>query len=99
MTQRNPRRSAAEWATLVADYRDSGLSIQAYCDEKHIVAATFHKWKRRLSSSSTARSSQKPAFVPVACTDTTPPAVSSVTVQIGPSITLSLSIPGVSHEH
>jgi len=98
MVQRNPRRSADQWAAIVADYHDSGLSIQAFCEQKNLVPVTFHKWRRRLSSPPLEPTDSKPAFVPASRVEPRPSAHSSVTVQIGPAINLTITLYDATHE-
>ena len=51
-TQRNYKRRGREaWRQLIAEQQQSGLSQQAFCQEKGLVVTTFHHWKRRLAES------------------------------------------------
>jgi hypothetical protein len=43
------RRSAGQWAKLIAAQRDSGVSIVAYCQQHDLAVSTFHAWRRRLA--------------------------------------------------
>lgn len=98
MNQRNPRRTSTEWAAIIEQYQGSGLSVQAFCEQNNLVPITFHKWKRRLSSSQPA---DKPAFAPATLRVPLSPASSarsSLSVQLGPSITLTISLEGSIHE-
>lgn len=100
MGKRNPRRSVAEWNDIVTDFHQSGLSIQAYCNQNQLALATFSKWKRRIAQSELVPTTDKaPAFVPLVRADpVSPPINSSINLQIGPSITLSISVTGATHE-
>lgn len=47
--RRRVRRSAEQWASLIAAQADSGLSIEAFCRERGLGVSSFHAWRRRLS--------------------------------------------------
>ncbi|MDA1073865.1 MAG: hypothetical protein O3A63_03765 [Proteobacteria bacterium] len=47
INQRRRRRSASEWSSIVADFRESGLSARAFCHETDVALSTFTKWLRR----------------------------------------------------
>jgi len=98
MVQRNPRRSAAQWATIVADYDKSGLSVQAFCEQNNLVPVTFHKWRRRLSSTPPEWVESKPAFIAASRVEPRRSARSSVTVQIGPTINLTITLDDATDE-
>lgn len=48
------RRSRDEWAQLVAEQQQSGLSQQAFCEQRGVVLSSFRNWKRRLADAPTA---------------------------------------------
>ena len=48
--RRRVRRSAEQWASLIAAQADSGLSIEAFCRERGLAVSSFHAWRRRLSA-------------------------------------------------
>jgi len=54
---RRVRRSAGQWASLLAAQADSGMSIVAFCRERGVAVSTFHAWRRRLSGTRAASSS------------------------------------------
>jgi len=47
--RRRVRRSAEQWASLIAAQAGSGLSIAAFCRERGLTVSSFHAWRRRLS--------------------------------------------------
>jgi len=97
MTQRNVRRSADEWQAIVDQYTDSGLKVNDFCQQQGYALATFSKWKRRLSPPQSDRANK--SFAPVVTTTTaSPPERSSVTLQIGRAVTLSIRVGGVDGE-
>ena len=98
MSKRNARRTADEWNHIIADFRRSGLSMQAYCKQNQLAMATFSKWKNRLAHPA-PEAKQAPSFVPLVRADQTPSqTTSSINLQIGPSITLNISVTGAAHE-
>ena len=100
MVQRNPRRTVAEWAKIIEQHRRSGLSVHAFCEQNNLVPVTFQKWKRRLSSPPLTQPAGKPAFTPAlrVSPDSASLIGSSINVQIGPLITLTISLEGSIHE-
>lgn len=44
----NPRRSDSEWAELIADCRQSGLSDDCWCKKNNIPVSTFYNAVSRL---------------------------------------------------
>ena len=68
------RRSRAEssvyWRQQIADWKQSGQTIRAFCSERNLTESQFHLWKRKLSAKPTrtpAGADKHPstAFVPV----------------------------------
>ena len=49
-TTRSKRRTVAQWQALFSQQAQSGLSIQAFCNERGIGYSTFGSWKSRLSN-------------------------------------------------
>lgn len=46
MVQRAARRSAAEWAQIVAEFDPAIETEQAFCERRGLLWVTFHKWSR-----------------------------------------------------
>ena len=44
---RQPRRSREEWARLILEQAESGLSQRAFCQSRHLSVSTFCHAKRR----------------------------------------------------
>jgi len=63
MTQGKPRdaRKEQQWRRWIADWRASGLSVQAFCARYGLSQASFYAWRRELQR----RDAELPAFVPV----------------------------------
>lgn len=45
---RQERRSASAWDEIVTRQRQSGLSVQAFCEQEGVTAASFYVWRSRL---------------------------------------------------
>ena len=48
--RRRVRRSAEQWASLIAAQAASQLPIAAFCRERGLAVSSFHAWRRRLSA-------------------------------------------------
>ena len=42
------RRSESTWREIVARQAQSGLSVQAFCEQESIKAASFYVWRSRV---------------------------------------------------
>jgi len=49
------QRSAAEWSTIIARYRQSGLGSQQFCEQEGLTLRTFEKWYGRMRRSETSK--------------------------------------------
>jgi hypothetical protein len=54
-------RKAREWRRRVREWRTSGLSVRAYCEQVGISEPNFYAWRRELDR----RAAETSAFVPV----------------------------------
>jgi len=54
---RRQRRSASTWGEIVTRQRQSGLSVQEFCDREGITAASFYVWRSRLHRNTVAAGS------------------------------------------
>lgn len=48
-------RSAVEWSSLIAQYRQSGLGMKAFCEQEGLTLRTFENWYRRVRRSETGK--------------------------------------------
>ncbi len=44
------RRSQNEWQSLLAKFGGSGMGVEAFCQREAISAASFYRWRSRLSN-------------------------------------------------
>jgi len=59
-SKRRVRRSAEQWAELVAAQRESGLSVSAFCRARGLAVSTFHARRKRLQSCVSSEPAQRP---------------------------------------
>jgi hypothetical protein len=58
-----------QWRRWISEWRDSGLSVLAYCSRRGLNPSSFYAWRRTLER----RAAEQAAFVPVhILTDTSP---------------------------
>ena len=60
---RNQRRTAAQWAQIIAEFENCGQSKSQYCREHGIGVSTLDNWRRRLANAQTI--SPGPGFVQI----------------------------------
>ena len=63
MSKRKPRDPSKErhWRSVLRQWRLSGLSIRAFCQQHDLSEPNFYSWRRLLAQ----RDAEAPAFVPV----------------------------------
>jgi transposase-like protein len=67
MSKSSSRRQTVEkWRKIVADFRDSGLSAQAFAKQVGVYPQRLSYWKARFQRETTPDATAIPAFVPVA---------------------------------
>lgn len=71
---RRTRRSASEWAQIVAEWKRSGLSGVTFAEEHDLCAASLYTWAKKLQQRGTPKASSE--FVAVDVVDE--PALESV---------------------
>jgi len=83
MTKQEARR--LEWASRIADYRASGLTMSAWCAAHHITKDQLKYWLyKRKESSTPSKSSSHNGWVSISVADLAPTVTStSLVVQIG----------------
>ncbi len=69
MTVHDPR-IVERWRTIVADWRNSGLGVAAFCRSRHVNKSGFHRWRNILDQldhppTTPAPTTPAPAFVPL----------------------------------
>src|SRR3954452_20271455 len=72
MSTGKPRDPSKEqfWRRMVRLWKQSGLSVRAFCDDHGLSQPSFYAWRRTLQQ----RDQQAPAFLPVRILpDDTPP--------------------------
>lgn len=90
---RNIRRSAEQWAELIAAYQVSGEREQAFCRRHSLGLATFRKWRYRFGTTRAVAaepSSSASGFVEVVPRGNASEAC--VTVRVGDDISLEYPV-------
>ena len=65
MRQRNPERVRV-WRELIVAWKQSGLTINAFCRERKLTRSNFDRWRRILTAENNKPPRRTaPAFVPV----------------------------------
>ena len=49
------QRSAVEWSGIIARYRQSGVGMQAFCEQEGLRLGTFEEWYRRVRKGETRK--------------------------------------------
>ena len=57
--------TAEEWISLIQDYRASGMTKRAWCQENGIGLSSLHRWEQRLSAEFQESDGQSTRFVEV----------------------------------
>ena len=67
MSTPNHRSSGKDpfWRRMVRQWRRSGLSVRAFCEEHGLAEPTFYAWRRTLAQRDAAARPPGPAFLPV----------------------------------
>lgn len=68
--RRSRAESSVHWRQQIADWKQSGQTIRAFCSERNLTESQFHLWKRMLGarpmrSAAGSVKNPTPAFVPV----------------------------------
>ena len=74
----NEQNNLAQWAQVVAQCRDSGLSVRQWCQEHGVNVSSYYKWQRKVYAA--AKAQQESRFVDV--TPAQSVAVGSVAVTV-----------------
>ena len=64
MASRDPQREQY-WRSLLGEWRQSGLTVYAFCKDRDLQKTTFYYWQRKLGFATPARTA---AFVPLTVT-------------------------------
>jgi len=75
-----PSTQAAHWASLVAEWQESGLTQALFCVQKNLVRHQFKYWRQRLGRS--ASKAKLPVAIPIFHTSLIPPRHDNLFVEI-----------------
>lgn len=74
----NEQAKLAQWAQVVSQCRDSGVSVRQWCQENGVNVSPYYKWQRKVYAA--AQAQQERSFVEV--TPVHPAAVIGVAVTL-----------------
>ena len=74
----NEQAKLAQWAQVVSQCRDSGVSVRQWCQENGVNVSSYYKWQRKVYAA--AQAQQERSFVEV--TPVHPAAVIGVAVTL-----------------
>lgn len=99
--ERDPKREAY-WRRLIGRWRESGLGVRPFCQQKKVSEPSFYAWRRVIAERDRQRPAapkEPPAFVPVVVRQEQPLPVASeritVRLQGGRLVHLPGSMPAV----
>jgi len=100
MRKMRPRKNRDQWAAIIEQQRQSGLSVEAFCEQHDIGLVSFAKWRKRLRDAQAkprqSTSIQK-GFEPVQLIKPAEPekdAPTTVSLTIGANMTLTIQTTG-----
>ena len=74
------RRKEQHWRRLIQLWKNSGLSVRAFCASHHLSQPSFYAWRHELQQRDAAA-----AFVPVrVVTDDQPASSTPISVKVSP---------------
>jgi transposase-like protein len=50
MSNEAPVRRREDWQQLIAEYKESGLTVKAFCQKHSVSEALFYSWRKRVVS-------------------------------------------------
>ena len=91
---KRPHRNEHQWRAILARYQSCGLSVQAFCRQEAISAASFYRWRALLDDSQGQHETTEasPAFLDLGSLDAVPPARRRLELKLdlGDGLTLHL---------
>lgn len=89
MHSRRARKSYDQWSALVVEYDSSTFTMEEFCQRNDLALSTFQRWRSTIHRADSVNVDAESGFTRI--TATTPlEAPSSVTLQIGRSITMTI---------
>ena len=92
--ERRPRRTREEWAALISEQAESGLSQRAFCESRDLSISTFSNAKRRARTAPGDDEAQRAGeFVPVIVDAETTQATArrwDIELALGPRVVLRI---------
>lgn len=63
-------RTPEQWQALINQHRNSGLSIEQFCQQQKLARSCFYTWRKRLSEQAIQNSNQPTMVKPSATQET-----------------------------
>jgi hypothetical protein len=86
MTVHDPR-IVERWRAIVADWRNSGLGVAAFCRLRHVNKSGFHRWRNILDQL------DHPPTTPAPAPKSTTPSLAFVPVRVIPDTVVEVILP------
>jgi len=80
-------RIVERWRTIVADWRNSGLGVAAFCRSRHVNKSGFHRWRNILDQL------DHPPTTPPPAPNPTTPSPAFVPVRVIPDAVVEVILP------
>lgn len=82
-----------DWKTIIANWPESGLSIEKYCQQLNVPTSAFYKYRKlyAINKNEDAESGNKTEGEQINFIDVTPQASSAVSQQSSPTLKLTTS--------
>ena len=100
MRKMRPRKNRAQWSAIIEQQIQSGLSVEAFCEQHDIGMVSFAKWRKRLRDAAAKPLEQKSTqkgFEPVQLIEQAMPGTdvpTTVSLSIGANMTLTIQTSG-----
>lgn len=94
MSTRKQRSARKErfWRAMVRQWRQSGLSVRAYCAEHGLSEPNFYAWRRTVAERDAAAEAAAVRFVPVQVTPEPRPAASAIAANLSGSVASAVEL-------
>jgi transposase-like protein len=50
MSSEAPARRREDWQQLISEYKQSGLTVKAFCQKQGVSEALFYSWRKRVAA-------------------------------------------------
>jgi len=89
-SQRQPRKSHAQWQQILSDFNQTDLPANVYCKEHNLAYGTFAKWRQRLTRHEQATDRRSLVELIAPTSSSSKPEQWQVELELGNGMTLRL---------